>query len=142
VAANPEFFTTPTLQASVISATAYGGTRTSPTGLTTIYTGSTTTTIHHQIRKIDVKTLLTSAAALLDFWLYDGTTYYMLPLSQAVTAITGGTGTDPWATSITFPEGNGGLILPGRASTAWTLAAGFSVTQTTAAACVVQGASS
>lgn len=138
MAANPEFFATPTLQGAVISATAYGGTRTAPTGLTTIYTGSTS--VAHQVRKIDVKTLLSSTAALLEFWLYDGSTYYQLPWGQTVTAITGGTGTNPWELSIVLPEGNAGLILPARAGTAWTIAAGFSITQTTAAACIVQGA--
>ena len=134
----PEFFTTPTLQASVISATAYAGTRTAPTGLTTIYTASTS--LHTQIRRIDAKCLLSSVAGVLDFWAYNGTTYYHLPASVAIAANTGSTTNDPSAVSVVFGEGNKALILPALAGTAWTIAAGFTVTQTTAWACVVHGA--
>ena len=138
MASAPEFFTTPTLQASVISATAYAGTRTAPTGTTTIYTASTS--LHTQVRQIAVKTLLTSVAGLLDFWIYNGTTYYHLSYTQTVQALTGSTTADPYLAAVVFGEGNKGLVLPALAGTAWTIVAGFSVTQTTAAACVVQGA--
>lgn len=142
MATAPVYFTTPVLQTAVVSATAYGGTRTSPTGLTKILDGSTS--VATRVRKIDFKSLLTSVAGLLDIWLYDGTTYSLIAppggvLSNQIQAITGSTTQDPWQWSPTWPEGDGALVLPA-AATAWTLHAGVSVTQTTAIKAIVHGA--
>lgn len=138
MATDPTFFGTPTLQAAVISATAYGGSRTTPTGATSIYTGSTS--VATLIRRIDYKNLGTSVAGLIDLWLSpdSGTTFYQLPYSAVVTAITGSTTLDSWQSSIA-PDAGKGLILPA-AATAWRLYAAASVTQTTAVQAVVYGA--
>lgn len=136
MATAPVYLDTPTLVGSVISATAYGGTKTAPTGTTTIYTGGTADL--HQVRRIDIKGLGTSVIGLLDFWLYNGTTYYLQPYSQTIIALTGSTVQDPFSASIVFGDGNRSLILPA-AATAWTIVAGFSVTQTTAAIATVHG---
>ena len=76
----------------------------------------------------------------MDFWLYDGTTYYHLPNSILIEGKAGSTTVDPWFSRVVFGEGNNSMILPARAGTAWTIVAGASVTQTTAIACVVHGA--
>ena len=138
MATDPTFFGTPTMQATVISATAYGGSRTAPTDTTLIYTGSTS--VATLIRRIDYKNLGTSVAGLIDLWLSpdSGTTFYQLPYSAVVTAITGSTTLDSWQSSIA-PDAGKGLILPA-AATAWRLYAAASVTQTTAVQAVVYGA--
>lgn len=141
MASAPVYFTTPILQTAVVSATAYGGTRTAPTGLTKILDGSTL--VATRVRKIDFKSLGTTVAGILELWVYDGTTYSLVAPpagygSGAITVVAGSTTQDTWQCILTWPEGDGALVLPA-AATAWTLHAGVSVTQTTAIKSVVHG---
>lgn len=137
MATDPKFFSTATLTSAVVSATAYGGTRTAPTGLTTIYTADTS--VDTLIRRIDIKSLGTSVLGLFEIWLYDGTTYFLQQgLGSAIQAITGSTTVDPWSAAI-VPPVDRPLVLPA-AATAWQIRAGVSVTQTTALVATVQGA--
>lgn len=136
MATDPTFFSTAVTKASVISAaTAYGGTRTSPTGLTTIFNGSTTK--DRMVRRVDIKALGVTVAGLLELWLYDGTTHYLIPGMRApIMALTPSTTVDPWGATI---EPGGGLFIPA-AGTAWELRAGASTSQTGAISIVAQGA--
>ena len=140
MATDPTFFSTPMLTQSTISATAYGGTRTSPTGTTLIYTASTT--LSTLIRRIEYKNLGTSVAGFIDLWISTdgGSTFGLLPYASAVTAITGSTTVDPWQASVIF-DSQRGLFLPA-AGTALRLYAGATVTQTTAILCTVYGSTS
>jgi hypothetical protein len=139
---DPAFFATPTLQTAVISATAYAGSRTAPTGLTSIYTAedSDTNDKATAIRRIDFKSLGTSVAGQLELWLYDGTTYSLLPTygMPTIVAVTGSTTLAPWEASLILPLDRP-LILPA-AATPWSIHAGVSVTQTTAIKAITYGA--
>lgn len=114
---------------TLIGATAYGGSRTTPASTlpTDIFTGSSTAGQDTLIRNIRLAAVGTTANATLDFWLYDGTTYRLLPFMRYVSAITASTTQAPWSATITPPEGLGTLIIPG-AATPWRISAGLSVT--------------
>lgn len=137
MAIRPSFFpnavTTGTQTA--VPATIYGGTRAAPTGLTTLFTGSTTN--DRMVSRIDVKGLGVTVAGLLELWLYDGTTHFLIPgMRSLILARTPSTIVDAWGVSI---EPRGGIFLPA-AATPWELRAGVSVQQTGGLSFVTYGA--
>ena len=135
MSSTPGFFSTPVGGPTIIPAsTAYSNGRAAPTGATLIHTASSSAGQHQRIFRITAKSLGTSVAnALLDFWRYDGTTYYQLPITRSTgsAGITGSNSLDTWETTIEFPDGVGALYLP-VAATPWKLYAGFTVAQTSA----------
>ncbi len=117
MATDPTFFTTPTFASTSIGTAAYGGSLTAPTGTTTILTASTT--LATMVRRIEYKALGNTISGLLNLWAYDGTTYFLLPYTATITAITSSSSVDSWQSTVTF-ESSKPFILP-PAATAWKL---------------------
>lgn len=137
MAADPLFFSTPYMSASVLSSTAQSGTAVTPVGHTQIAAGSTT--LHTKITSIDVFHLAAAAGAsvagLLQIWIYNNSTYFYFDALQVV-VITASTSVPAWRGGRNYKD----LVLPA-ATPAWTLQAAFTTTQAAnGAACVVQGA--
>jgi len=127
----PNYFDTPVTDFSVIAAattvyTTSSGTRIAPNAGSLVEVFSGSTTANRVIRRVDVKSQGVTVAGLVEFWVYDGTTYHIVEgFGVPVIARTPSTTLDPWAGSF---EPRGGLFLPA-AATALKLMAGLSVVQ-------------
>jgi hypothetical protein len=118
MAAEPVYAVTPRIGA--VSIATADSSYTAPTNVGTLITGVAAST---RIAEIVVKCAATSAAAIVRFFLYDGTTYYLF--DEVTIAVATGSATVQ-QTRVTTPYAN--LILP---SASWSVRVTTSVSQAT-----------